>query len=157
MSGTPISARERSRRYRENNLDVCRERSRASAARWRAANPDRSRSACRDYHVANSEIIGERKRLYYQDVRKVEDRTEAGRFRERDKKARRRSLIGEGHINQAEWHAILQRHDHRCAYCRAADLPLEMDHVIALSKGGRHVASNIVPACKPCNSAKGGR
>lgn len=28
------------------------------------------------------------------------------------------------------------------------------DHVIPLSKGGHHTASNVVPACGPCNSVK---
>jgi 5-methylcytosine-specific restriction endonuclease McrA len=32
-----------------------------------------------------------------------------------------------------------------------------MDHILALSKGGEHCATNIAPACKPCNSKKGSR
>jgi len=30
-----------------------------------------------------------------------------------------------------------------------------MDHVIPLSKGGKHLPSNVVPACASCNSSKG--
>lgn len=32
-----------------------------------------------------------------------------------------------------------------------------MDHYIAIANGGNHTASNIVPACLPCNAAKGDR
>ena len=40
-----------------------------------------------------------------------------------------------------------------CAYC-GADEKLTLDHVVALNDGGLHVASNLVGACKSCNSGK---
>jgi 5-methylcytosine-specific restriction endonuclease McrA len=126
-------------------------------AKWRAENPERSKDACRSYHAEHRERILERKRLYYQRTRKLADQTEEGRFRERDKKARRRAQSSGGKITSAQWDAILARHNHCCAYCGTGELPLEMDHVVALSKGGEHIASNIAPACKPCNSRKGAR
>ena len=45
----------------------------------------------------------------------------------------------------------------RCFYCTKEMLKAlkTRDHVIPLSKGGRKGAANIVPACKPCNGAKG--
>lgn len=125
--------------------------------RWRERHPEQSREGCRDYHAQNREAILQRKREYYQRVRKEADKTDAGRLADRNRKARRRALTSAGTITQAEWGAILEAHDHSCAYCGASDCPLEMDHVRPLSKGGAHVASNIVPACKPCNSRKGAR
>lgn len=47
--------------------------------------------------------------------------------------------------------------DHRCAYCRCTcSYPneLEIEHVIAISAGGAHDLSNIVPACNACNQSK---
>ena len=39
-----------------------------------------------------------------------------------------------------------------CAYCgRHANT---LDHLIPCAKGGQHVAENLVPACKKCNSTK---
>jgi 5-methylcytosine-specific restriction protein A len=44
----------------------------------------------------------------------------------------------------------------RCHYCGAAAPPeaLTMDHVIPVSRGGRSVKGNVVPACTACNRAK---
>jgi len=32
-----------------------------------------------------------------------------------------------------------------------------MDHVVPLIRGGRHSVGNIIPACRSCNSSKGGK
>lgn len=44
----------------------------------------------------------------------------------------------------------------RCYYCNAAVHPSEltMDHIVPLIRGGKSVKSNIVTACKTCNSQK---
>lgn len=41
-----------------------------------------------------------------------------------------------------------------CHYCGTRSAPMTVDHVIPLARGGRHEIKNLVPACKPCNSAK---
>lgn len=42
---------------------------------------------------------------------------------------------------------------HGCAYCgRGADT---LDHVLPVVRGGMTVRSNLIPACRPCNLAKG--
>ena len=40
-----------------------------------------------------------------------------------------------------------------CAYC-GVDEKLTVDHFVALNDGGLHVSSNLVGACKSCNSSK---
>src|SRR5699024_725739 len=49
--------------------------------------------------------------------------------------------------------------DGKCIYCDATEedtgLTHHVDHVIAVSKGGRHHISNLVVACDPCNRQKG--
>lgn len=57
-------------------------------------------------------------------------------------------------FDQADWLASIDEWGGCCAYCGRDDLPLTRDHVQPLSRGGRHAVDNIVPACKPCNSAK---
>ena len=48
-----------------------------------------------------------------------------------------------------------RRQGHTCAYCtqRVSGLP-DPEHVTPLSRGGRNDMSNIVAACRPCNSDK---
>lgn len=41
-----------------------------------------------------------------------------------------------------------------CAYCGAADRPLQRDCVLAISRGGRYTLDNIAPACGSCNASK---
>lgn len=42
-----------------------------------------------------------------------------------------------------------------CAYCGATGVPLNIDHLRPRSRGGSNRISNLVPACVPCNQAKG--
>ena len=43
-----------------------------------------------------------------------------------------------------------------CGYCGKSFPPrdLTMDHVVPLARGGRSAKGNVVPSCKPCNTAK---
>jgi 5-methylcytosine-specific restriction enzyme A len=44
----------------------------------------------------------------------------------------------------------------RCHYCgrEVGARRLTLDHVVPLIRGGKSLRSNVVPACKECNSAK---
>lgn len=66
-------------------------------------------------------------------------------------KHRYRHLSGD--LTYDEWQWILSKHGQKCSYC-GTDKNLTMDHVFPLSKGGCHTASNVVPACRSCNSSK---
>jgi len=52
---------------------------------------------------------------------------------------------------------VFLRDDHTCQYCqqKLSDKRLTIDHVIPLSKGGRHEWNNVVTACSACNNRKG--
>ena len=50
--------------------------------------------------------------------------------------------------------AIKAAYKYRCAYCGRRSKQLTIDHVIPLQRGGGHIPENLVPACRPCNSAK---
>lgn len=57
-------------------------------------------------------------------------------------------------LTSAQWREIKEHYGHRCVYCGRKMTRLAMDHIIPLAKGGSHTASNVVPACKSCNSRK---
>lgn len=54
---------------------------------------------------------------------------------------------------------ILARDEHRCQYCgkRLPTSQLSLDHVTPKSRGGKSSWTNVVTACNPCNTRKGGR
>jgi len=51
----------------------------------------------------------------------------------------------------------MKRDRFRCTYCGApgTDAELEIDHIIAVARGGSHHISNLTTACRACNQAKG--
>jgi len=51
---------------------------------------------------------------------------------------------------------VLRRDKHTCQYC-GSTRQLTLDHVVPVSKGGRHTWDNVVTACEPCNNHKGDR
>lgn len=55
-----------------------------------------------------------------------------------------------------DWNTVLAMFGNYCAYCRGNG-PLVLEHVVPLRLGGGTVAENVLPACRSCNSAKGGR
>ena len=81
-----------------------------------------------------------------------------GRETNRRSTANRRATLMERRstLTREDWEAIKRSQAQRCAYCKKKR-PLTIDHVIPLSKGGHHEATNVVAACKPCNSRKGDR
>lgn len=44
----------------------------------------------------------------------------------------------------------------KCFYCSSVD-NITFDHVVPLSKGGRHSIGNLLPACMKCNTSKGNK
>lgn len=50
---------------------------------------------------------------------------------------------------------LLEKWERKCSYCGAETVALEVEHILARSKGGSDRVSNLCLACKPCNQAKG--
>lgn len=51
---------------------------------------------------------------------------------------------------------VLRRDEHTCQYCgsKAPDVALQIDHVMPVALGGDDKPSNLVTACRDCNSGK---
>jgi 5-methylcytosine-specific restriction endonuclease McrA len=50
---------------------------------------------------------------------------------------------------------LLEKWERRCAYCRRADLPLQVEHIVPKARGGSNRVSNLTLACESCNQQKG--
>lgn len=88
-------------------------------------------------------------------------RGERERIRARIKSTKRKRAEGQGGFAPDDWLARVSEYGGRCAYCGCMTTKggkvrrLTMDHVVPLSRGGKHVISNVVPCCIRCNLAKG--
>lgn len=60
------------------------------------------------------------------------------------------------HWDRSEVGEVIARDGHRCRYCGATD-DLTIDHLIPRCRGGNDKPSNLVVACRSCNSSKGAR
>lgn len=65
-----------------------------------------------------------------------------------------------GRPSSREWAALrdakFTEAGHRCIYCQATG-PLALDHIVPVARGGSNHPSNLVAACRPCNSSKGSK
>jgi hypothetical protein len=50
---------------------------------------------------------------------------------------------------------LLEKFNRTCVYCRAKNIPLQVEHVIPKAKGGSNRVSNLTLACNDCNKSKG--
>lgn len=67
---------------------------------------------------------------------------------------RQRQIQATDDLTKEQWQSILDAYQYCCAYCGTKPKRVSMDHVLALSKGGAHTRTNVVPSCWPCNHKK---
>lgn len=133
----------------------------AKVRAWRAKNRDAANERARELYAENATKMRERKRIWREahaeEVRqRAREIAAANPERVALKNHRRRQRITDGaDLTADQWSAICSEYEGRCAYC-AGEVPKpEFEHVVPLSRGGRHTASNVVPACRFCNRSKG--
>lgn len=147
------------RAYYERNT----EKAKAEAKKWREGHPEREKANKQRHYTENKEYYRRKHDLWYAVNRenwlkksKAYHQTEVGKIRNRLAASKYRSLRKQGDVTPNELITLMQRQK-RCAYCKCKftdKLPATVDHVIPLSKGGLHTISNLVLACRPCNSRK---
>lgn len=62
-------------------------------------------------------------------------------------------------LKKKQWSRILAKSCGSCVYCGfgkdySADIVIEIDHFVPLSRGGTNAMSNLVAACSDCNAEK---
>lgn len=147
-----MTSAESEQAYQRAYRQAHKEERRASQRAWRLAHLEETRDYNRRYRQEHRAEILAHGRSYAQAYRQ----TERGRALHRRNQARRRALQVQlpATFTEAEWQYAVGHFENRCAYCGAGDVPLQQEHVVALTAGGGWVAQNIVPACKRCNVSK---
>jgi 5-methylcytosine-specific restriction endonuclease McrA len=143
--------------YRKDNLEIVkasqkrtydknRDKRIANSQNWAANNPIRRKQIEAKYRANNR--------------KETQARSEAWRLQNinkpREYKLRRRVRLennGQFLILPKE---IKKIYSSPCFYCQGRQR-IEADHLIPVSKGGRHSIGNLVPACRWCNASKGNR
>jgi len=49
---------------------------------------------------------------------------------------------------------LLEKYDRKCVYCGVENVPLQVEHIIPVSRGGSYRVSNLTIACEKCNLKK---
>lgn len=178
----PLDAFYRHRGTKDGRDSYCKTCARSRRKAWYVANAERASATSRAYYESHREAIKARSRRDYYGNR--EARLEAHRAYHREHwpefyarnaekyrvkaqayyrahrhrwpqyNARRRSAMTEATPEVRAWVAYLL--EQSCVYCGNSE-PIEVDHVVPLSRGGTHSVENLAPACRPCNRAKGAK
>jgi len=119
---------------------VCYSQSRRRAdAKWR--DPEQIRAYMKIYAAENLA----RRRIYQARTRKNNkaQRREAQRVRRSSRAATREQIK-----------RLFERAQGLCVYC-GKQAALELDHILAVSLGGKNRGRNMLPCCRSCNGSKG--
>ena len=124
----PERVLENSRKQYHKDIDKSRKNRAARVRKWYAANPEQGRAAAAKWKRDNRALA-----TGYENARRSR-KLEAGTYR----------------ISNFEIKVLLAS---ACANCGTHDR-ISIDHIVPLSRGGRHSIGNLQPLCTSCNSSK---
>jgi 5-methylcytosine-specific restriction endonuclease McrA len=139
------------------------EKRREQCSRWRKLNRERYLSARRKNYWVRREHYLQRNRLYvkahlsrYREHFRRWRKAHPDWVREVNRRRRVRERNASGYHTYEQFLEVLARQNFRCYYCGAVltEQTAQEDHFIPLSRGGSDDISNIVAACRACNSGK---
>ena len=131
----PTGHRAEAQRWYEKNKD----RAAAAAKAWREANPERRREISQRWRDENREHVRE----YLRERMRV-------------RRGLRKHPNG-GNYSPEDIAAIRERQNDDCAACGKGGVALQIDHIVAITRGGTNDPHNIQLLCGPCNKSKGNR
>jgi 5-methylcytosine-specific restriction endonuclease McrA len=152
--------------YRRNYDAAHAEEIRLRKQKYYLENKERIDQQHRDYYETNKETTLERQRAaYVKNPRLYLDRSKAWELTHRDVRraigANRRARKKEngGAFTPEELIAMRAAQAGICVYCLFQYDPdeLTIDHIIPITHGGPHEATNICLACEKCNKSKNNR
>lgn len=141
--------REHSRRWNKENRDKYRDKYRESQRIYQATS-EKSKTAHRAYRLAHPEMM-RKCRAAWKDAN-------PDKVRALDHKRRARKHNAEGKHTAADIVRIRKAQKDKCAYCaKVLKGKGHVDHILALSRGGRNSPENLQLLCETCNTSKGAR
>lgn len=122
----------------------------------------RKRNYAKFWYRENRERVLERnahRREYRREYNKSYARNNPEKMRHKAKVRRALQAGARGSHTFDQWIARVVLFGWKCRYCHSSLSPATVtkDHQIALTKGGSEWPSNLVPACRRCNSLKNTR
>jgi 5-methylcytosine-specific restriction endonuclease McrA len=141
-------------KYRSTNP----EKIRANTKKWAMSNSIKIKTNAANYRAENKEKIKSSKQKYRSsnpDKVNASNRKWLAKNPEKNKNyanKRRTKKLNNG-VFKITSKELKKLYLLPCIYCGSLD-SIEMDHVIPISRGGRHSIGNIVPACRKCNASK---
>ena len=132
---------------RKNELSyVCRECHSIRGKKYDRNNKEVRREKQRKYIEENRELLRERSRIW--SLNHKEKKVAHARNRRAWKKQ------SCGSITLEQWEDLKIKYGNICLCCGKHDVPLTLDHIVPLSKGGINTIENAQPLCRPCNGGK---
>jgi hypothetical protein len=148
--------------YRRRQYEATREKTAENTRRWRAENPEKVKENRRRYMAENADKIREDRRRWEAEN---PDKVISNRSL---KNQRRRARMRDAFIEDVPPLEIFERDNWQCQIpgCRFPGVPARLDagrygpllasldHIIPLSKGGKHERSNLACSHLQCNQVK---
>lgn len=112
-------------------------------------NREKYKNHRREYYLKNKEVIIQKVKVWNKNHPK-----QRSKYMIVVNAVRRGRKKNNGGFTSKEWQSLILKNNSCCFYCGKNE-KMTIDHFIPLSKGGSNYITNIVPACKSCNTAKG--
>jgi 5-methylcytosine-specific restriction endonuclease McrA len=150
---TPCHQKQIKENYYKN-----REKRLAAGSAWYQANKDKVRETKKIWRENNREKMREYYRQYRIDKPEIAKAAVAkwaknNPTQPRASAAKRRVQKAANGVFEISLKEISKLYRSNCVYCGQSG-KMTMDHVIPVSRGGRHSVGNLVPACQSCNFSK---
>lgn len=141
----------------------------ANSIIWKKNNPEKRRASNKAYKKRYPEkVAAQKKRSYLRNPEKHIQRTRDYRLRNpetnsnwkknnvekvREYSNRRRKILIANGVYEIRASFLKRLYASACVVC-GSKKRVEMDHVVPISRGGKHTEGNLQPLCKSCNAAK---